>query len=139
MRSAHNRPMRSRLITAIAAVTIVASQAVHAAEPGGGKAKPSYVQLQTLALSLVRPGGRRGVLTVEVGLDAPDPALRDKVDLYTPLLRSAFISALQPYGLGLPPGSPPSADYISMSLQRETDRVLGRRGARLLLGSILVN
>jgi len=65
--------------------------------------------------------------------------LRDKVDLYVPLLRSAFVSVLQPYALSLSPGAPPNADYIAMTLQRETDRVLGRRGARLLIGSILVN
>ena len=128
--------MRAALIFALA-LTALAAQA--RAEGGGGKAKSSYVQLQTLAVATTRPGGRHGVLTVEVGVDAPDPALRDKVDLYTPLLRSAYISALQPYGLGLPWGALPSADYISMTLQRETDRVLGRRGARLLLGSVLIN
>jgi hypothetical protein len=120
-----------------AAVLLAAAGAAHADDKG--KTKQSYVQLQTLAVSTMRASGRHGVLTVEVGVDAPEPALRDRVDLYTPLLRSAFISVLQPYGLGLSPGAPPSADYISMSLQRETDRVLGRRGAKLLLGSILVN
>jgi hypothetical protein len=122
-------------LAVFAALTAVDSRAAE----GGGKAKQSYVQLETLAVSTVHMGGRRGVLTVEVGVDATDPKLRDQVDLYTPLLRSAFISALQPYGLGLPPGSPPNADYIAMTLQRETDRVMGRHGARLLLGSILVN
>jgi hypothetical protein len=129
--------MRRLTICAFAALAAVLwTEPGHAADK---KAKDSYVQLQTLAVSTVRPGGRHGVLTVEVGVDATDAALRDKVDLCTPLLRSAYISALQPYGLGLQPGSMPSADYISMTLQRETDRVLGRRGARLLLGSILIN
>jgi hypothetical protein len=129
--------MRAALIC-ILALAVFAADA-HAEDKGKGKPKASYVQLQTLALATTRPGGRHGVLTVEVGIDATDPALRDKVDLYTPLLRSAYISALQPYGLGLPSGALPSADYISLTLQRETDRVLGRRGARLLIGSILVN
>jgi hypothetical protein len=129
--------MRAVLICALALAALATGAA--AQEGGNGKAKSSYVQLQTLALATTRPGGRHGVLTVEVGIDATDPALRDKVDLYTPLLRSAYISALQPYGLGLPWGALPSADYIALTLQRETDRVLGRRGARLLLGSILVN
>ena len=128
--------MRRLLICALAFAALAGG--ARAAEKNG-EANQSYVQLQTLAVATTRPGGRHGVLTVEVGLDAPDPGLRDKVDLYTPLLRSAYISALQPYGLGLPWGAPPNADYISMTLQRETDRVLGRRGARLLLGSILVN
>lgn len=126
-----------RLLISVLAVLAATASAAHAEDKG--KAKQSYVQLATLAVSTIRASGRHGVLTVEVGVDAKDPALRDKVDLYTPLLRSAFISALQPYGLGLSPGAPPSADYISMTLQRETDRVLGRRDAKLLLGSILVN
>jgi hypothetical protein len=127
--------MRRLLTCLLAAQAVLGWGAAHAAD----STQLSYVQLQTLAVSTIRASGRRGVLTVEVGVDAPDPALRDKVDLYTPLLRSAYISALQPYGLGLPPDQLPNADYISMTLQRETDRVLGRRGARLLLGSILVN
>ncbi len=68
-----------------------------------------------------------------------DPGLRSRIELYQPLLSSAFVSALQPYALGLSPGQPPNADYISLTLQRETDRVLRRKGARLLLGSILLN
>ena len=129
--------MRRLLTCLLAAQAVLWCGGARAETTASGK--QSYVQLQTLALSTIRSSGRRGVLTVEVGVDAPDPALRDKVDLYTPLLRSAYISALQPYGLGLPPDRLPSADYISLTLQRETDRVLGRRGAKVLLGSILVN
>ncbi len=92
-----------------------------------------------MAVSIIRASGRRGVLTVEVGLDVPDPKLRDTIELYLPILYSAYVSALQPYGLGLAAGQPPNADYISMALQRETDRVLRRRGAKVLLGSILLN
>jgi hypothetical protein len=108
-------------------------------EGGGKKAKSPYLQLETLAATIVRPSGRRGALTVEIGIDAPDPALRDRVELSQPILRDAFVGKLQAYALSLSPGAPPNADYISITLQRETDRVLGQRGARLLLGSILVN
>ena len=110
-----------------------------AAEGKGKQAKQPYLQMPTVAMSVMRAGGRHGVLTVEVGLDASDPALRDKLDLYQPMLRSAYVAALQPYALGLSPGAPPNADYIAMSLQHETDRILGRQGARLLVGSILIN
>jgi hypothetical protein len=43
------------------------------------------------------------------------------------------------YAGSLGPGSAPNADYLSRELQRQTDLVLGRPGARLLLGTILVN
>ncbi len=134
--------MRRRLV--LFAIFATALTPVHQAmaqegEGGGKKKKPPYLQLKSVAVSIVRPNGRRGVLTVEVGLDVPDPGLRDKVDLYLPLLYSAYVSALQPYALGLTAGQPPNADFISMTLQRETDRALGRRGAKLLIGSILLN
>jgi hypothetical protein len=131
--------MRRSLIRCLLVLAIAAPAVAQAEHGGEKKSKQSYMTLDPVAVSVMRPGGRRGVLTVEIGIDAPDSALRDKLDLYGPPLRSAYVSALQPYALGLPPGSPPNADYISMALQRETDRVLGRRGGKLLIGSILVN
>jgi hypothetical protein len=137
---APNPDMRRRLLLIAFACAAVSVPALGRAQEGGGpKAKPSYLQLPSIAVSIVRADGRRGVLTLEVGVDVKDPGLRNRLDLYQPLLNSAYLSALQPYALGMPPGAPPNADYISMALQRETDRVLGRRGAKVLLGSILVN
>lgn len=102
---------------------------------GGG----SYLAMETLLGTTVRPGGARGVLSVDCGLDVPDPALRDFADKSMPRLRAAFVQTIQSYAAGLSPGALPSADYIAMTLQRQTDQVLGRPGARLLLGAILVN
>ena len=129
--------MRRSVLTVLIVLALAAPLGAHA--EGGKKTKPTYLPLETLAASVRNVAGRRGVLTVEVGLDAPDPKLRDQLELYQPLLRSAYVSALQPYALSLNPGSLPSADYIALTLQRETDRVLGVRGAKLLLGSILIN
>ena len=132
--------MRRRLFIAALALTALSTPALGLAQEGGGpKTKPPYMAMRSVTVSIPRQDGRHGVLTVEVGVDIPIPALRDKAELYLPLLNSAFVSALQPYALGLSPGQPPSADYISMVLQRATDQVLGRKGAKLLLGSILLN
>ncbi len=132
--------MRRRLfLAAFAATALLAPALAQAQEDGGSQAKQPYLPLKAVTVSIVRPDGRRGVLTVEVGIDVPNPGLRDRADLYLPLLNSAYVSALQPYALGLSPGQPPNADYISMVLQRATDQTLGRRGAKLLLGSILLN
>jgi hypothetical protein len=99
----------------------------------------TYVQLPPMAAIAFRPDGRRGVLTIETGLDIKDAALRARVEAMTPRLRDAYVSSVQSYARTLGPGVPPDADRISAQLQRETDRVLGKPGAKLLLGTILVN
>jgi hypothetical protein len=99
----------------------------------------SYVALPAVTSTIMHPNGRRGVLTVEVGLDIADGRLREFAEASQPRLRAAFAQMLQTYATGLPPGSPPNADTVGQAMQRETDRVLGRRGARLLLGTVMVN
>ena len=132
--------MHRRLFLAVLATCSLAGPlSVRAEEEGGAKTKQPYLSLPAVAVSVLRPDHRRGVLTVEVGVDVRDPRLRDRIELYQPLLNSAYVSALQPYGVGLGPGELPNADYISLTFQRETDRVLGRKGAKLLLGSILMH
>ena len=110
----------------------------HAGEQkkGGGL---TFIQLPPMAAIAFRPDGRRGVLTIETGLDVKDNALRARVQAMTPRLRDAYVSSVQSYARTLGPGVPPNADRISAQLQRDTDRVLGKPGAKLLLGTILVN
>jgi hypothetical protein len=103
---------------------------------GGGA---SFIQMNTLAATITRPDGRRGVMTVEVGIDVPDAGLHARASQSTPLLRAAYSEVVRSYASGLPPGAPPNADYLGLELQRRTDATLGRPGARLLLGTILVN
>jgi len=79
------------------------------------------------------------VLTVETGLDVPDKTLRARAEASAPRMRAAFVQIVQTYAAGLAPGAPPNADFLAGELQREADRVLGKPGARLLLGSILAN
>ena len=131
--------MRRLLLTALAVSLLAAPLTGRAGEGGAPETQQPYLPLKSVAVSIQRGDGRRGVLTVEVGVDVRDPGLRSRIELYQPLLSSAFVSALQPYALGLSPGQLPNADYISLTLQRETDRVLRRKGAKLLLGSILLN
>lgn len=102
---------------------------------GGG----SYVPIQTLLGTTLRAGGRRGVLSVDCGLDVPDESLRTRAEQSVPRLRAAYVQTVQAYAAGLPSGALPNADYIGQSLQRQTDAILGRPGARVLLGAIVVN
>jgi hypothetical protein len=103
---------------------------------GGGS---SYIQLNAISATITRLNGRRGVLTVETGIDVPNEKLRERANLVLPRLRAAYVQTLQIYAGGLAPGTAPNADFLSRELQKETDRVLGQRGARLLLGAMLMN
>ena len=55
------------------------------------------------------------------------------------ILRAAFVQVLQTYAAGIGPTSNPNADFVASELQKETDRILGQKGGRLLLGTMLVN
>jgi len=103
---------------------------------GGGL---SYIQFPTLTATVIKSDGRRGVLTLDAGVDVPNAGLRAKVNLVQPRLRAAYVQVLQAYVYSLGPGAPPDPDFLSATLQRETDRVLGQPGARVLLGAMLVN
>jgi hypothetical protein len=113
------------------------ASAADAKKKGGGL---SYIQLEPLTATIIRSDGRRGVLTVETGVDIPgNGALHARADISQPRLRAAYLGALQAYASGLGAGAPPDADYIARQLQKETDKVLGQPGAKLLLGTILAN
>jgi hypothetical protein len=102
--------------------------------PGSG-----FVQLPLLTATVIRPNRRRGVLTVEVGLNIPDPKLYAYADLVLPRLRAAFAQTVQIYGAGLAPGELPKVEFLARELQQDADEVLGRKGARVLLGTVMLN
>ncbi len=132
----------SMMIALLALTAVVPAARVHAAESTGQKKKGggiSFIQLPTLNATVLRGDGRRGVMTVEVGVDVANAGLRSKAQISQPRLQAAYAQMLEVYAAGLSPGAPPNADYISRMLQQQTDQVLGQPGARLLLGTILVN
>ena len=137
--------LRRDLLALVAAVALAAPAAARASAGGEKKEEKkkgggvTFIQIPTLTATIMRSTGRRGVVTVETGVDIPDAQLRARAEQSLPRLRSAFIGFLQQYVSGLSPGSPVNADYLSRELQRQTDAVLGKRGAKLLLGSILMN
>ncbi|HUZ11311.1 MAG TPA: hypothetical protein VMU93_00480 [Caulobacteraceae bacterium] len=129
--------MNRRLV--LAAALALAPRLGHAQDQrkqGGGE---SFIQMETLDATVTRADGQRGVMTIDAGLDVPDAGLRARARASMPLLLSAFGDVARTYAAGLPPGAVPNADYLSFELQRQTDRILGRPGAHLLLGTILVN
>jgi hypothetical protein len=103
---------------------------------GGGD---SFIQLPTIAVTVRRLGGGNGVMTIDVGIDVADGGLRHRAEQSTPLLRDAYLREMLTYAPTLGAGQPPNPDVIGAMLQRATDRALGRPGAKLLLGAILIN
>ena len=72
-------------------------------------------------------------------MNLPEGALRERANISQPRLRAAYIQFLETYAGSLSPGAPPDADYVARSLQQQTNNVLGRAGAKLLIGTILIN
>ena len=105
---------------------------------GGGAAQASYLRLPTITANVVRPGGRRGVMTVETGIDTPDAALRIRVAQSAPRLRAAYAAVVQQSANVLLPGTPPDVERLVAQLQAATNTVMGRAGARLLIGTVMV-
>jgi hypothetical protein len=118
-------------------VTLAASGAL--AEEKKKTGGEDYLPLNTLTGTTTKSNGRRGVLTVDCGLSVPDAKLRTFADQSIPRLRAAYLQVVLTYAAGLPPGSPPNPDFIGQSLQRQTDLILGRPGARILLGAVVSN
>jgi hypothetical protein len=136
--------MRRRdLLLLLTLIAVPAGAATHALAAADEKKKKSggvsYIAIETLTGATTRGDGRRGVLTVETGLDIPDGNLRARAEQIMPRIRAAYVQIVMIYAAGLPPGAAPNADFLAASLQRQTDQLLGRPGARLLLGAILVN
>ena len=124
-------------LSGLAAAIPAAALAADAEKKRSGGA--NYLQVQTLLGTTVRGGGRRGVLSVDCGLDVPDAALRTRAEQSIPRLRAAYLQIVQTYAAGLSPTALPNAEYILAALQRQTDATLGRPGARVLLGAIIAN
>lgn len=112
------------------------SSVVRAGDEGDAP-KAGYTRLATLTANFRRPDGRLGVMTVETGVDAADPDLAARVTRSAPRLRAAYSDVVRQSAAALLPGAPPDVERLVAQLQAATDRVLGRRGARLLIGTVM--
>lgn len=130
--------MDRRSLLGLAAVAAASAGPVSAAGGGGSVAQASYLRLPSITANVRRSDGRRGVMTVETGLDTADPELRARVAQSAPRLRAAYAAVVQAAANVLLPGHAPDVERLVASLQSATDRTLGRRGARLLIGTVMV-
>lgn len=99
----------------------------------------TYFALAPINAVVLRRDGRRGVMTVETGLEIKDAKLMERAQASTPRLRAAFAQTLMVYAAGLRGGSPPDIDHISRELQKAADQVLGKPGSKVLMTSAMIN
>ena len=130
---------RRLLLIAGLAATLAPRAPARADEKKKKSGGESYLPINTLTGTTIKADGRRGVLTVECGLDVPDPKLRELANLSIPRLRAAYVQVVLTYAAGLGSGAVPNPDFIARDLQHQTDVILGRPGARLLLGAVMAN
>ena len=132
--------MDRRALLGLALVAASAGSAAASPPPSdeGGAPPNSYINLNSINGFVTRANGRRGVFSVDVGIDVPDLELRTTASAAGPRLRSELSQAVQRFAAALRPGAPPDVHQLSRDLQFAVNQALGRRGARLLLGTVMV-
>jgi hypothetical protein len=131
---------RALLIACLSALALpLAAAPARANEPkkkGGGA---GFTQFPMLTVFTAGSGHRHGTLSVDMGLYCTDPKMVDRIKLYMPRLKDAYINRLQSYAANMTSNSLADADYLSTQLQTVTNQVLGVSGAKVLIGSVLLN
>ncbi|WP_313101209.1 Tat pathway signal protein [Brevundimonas sp.] len=125
-------------LAALSTAVVAAEAEASGKSEGGGAPANAYIPLPTATATILRRDGRRGVMTVEVGVDVADQALRLRADQSKPRLSAAFNEVVRLAGERMLPSAPPDVEWLSRALQAATDRVLGRPGGKLLLGTVMV-
>lgn len=110
----------------------------HASPEKGGGGKGGYLSLPTATATVLRRDGRRGVMTVETGLDIADGALMERARLSQPRLSAVYNEVVRIAAERLLPDAPPDVEWLVAALQHATDSILGKPGAKLLLGTVMV-
>jgi hypothetical protein len=123
----------------IAPLALAATPALAAGGKGGAAAPTeSYLRYPVVTATTVRSDGRRGVMTVETGVDVPDAALRLRAQQSQPRMRAVFNILVQREANTLLPGRVPNIERLAAQLQSATNIILGQRGAKLLLGTVMI-
>lgn len=122
----------------LAPLALAATPALASSGGGGGGSSGGYVRYPTVTATTIRADGRRGVMTVETGVDAPDAALKLRAEQSQPRMRAVFNILVQREANTLLPGGVPNVERLAAQLQSATNIILGQRGARLLIGTVMI-
>ena len=132
------RPLPLRAATLAFAVVAFAGAAIASEAPTPAQRKTtqseSYVVIDPMYATIIEGNKPRGLLMVELGLDVPDAALRERVNHALPVLRDAYVRSLIAYGAtAVRAWRQPSVDDIAERMQAVTDRLVGGPGAKVLM------
>jgi len=132
------RPLQLRAATLAFAVFAFAGAAIASEAPAPAQRKTtqseSYVVIDPMYATIIEGNKPRGLLMVELGLDIPDAALRERVNHALPALRDAYVRSLIAYGAtAVRAWRQPSVDDIAERMQAVTDRLVGGPGAKVLM------
>lgn len=135
---------RTLLTACLATLTCALVSPLPAAAGGHGAPKKKgggegFTQFPMLTVFTAGSGHRHGTLSIDMGLYCTDPKMVERIKLYMPRLKDAYIARLQGYAGNLTSNSLADADYLSTQLQAATNQVLGVQGAKVLIGSVLLN
>ena len=142
--------MRSVSVLAVISLALVLALPAHAddGDNGGGNSKApkhkltqadSYLMIDPIYSAVMDSDRPVGMLMIGVGIDIPDAKLRGEALHAMPVLRDAFVRSLMSFSTTfVRPDRQPDVTAIADRLQHATDRVLGRKGARLLLAQVAI-
>jgi hypothetical protein len=87
---------------------------------------------------VIQRNDNQGTIVVDMGLDIPDADLRRRAQLNAPRLRDALRTALANYSSTYyRVRTAPDPTELTRQMQVAVNRVLGARGARVLLANII--
>jgi hypothetical protein len=99
----------------------------------------SYLMVDPLYSSIIDGSRPLGLLMIGIGLDVPDPELRDKIERDMPQLRDGYVRSLMAYtAINVRSWRQPDVAAIADRLQGVTDRILRKKGARVLLAQVAI-
>jgi flagellar basal body-associated protein FliL len=99
----------------------------------------SYLGVEPLYTSILDGNRPLGLLMVGIGIDIPDPDLRAQVEREMPRLRDGYIRSLMAFtATNVRSWRQPDVVAIADRLQGVTDRVLNKKGARILLAQVAI-
>ncbi|GAA0581076.1 hypothetical protein [Rhizomicrobium electricum] len=99
----------------------------------------SYLGMDPLYTSILEGNRPLGLLMVGIGLDIPDKELRDRVERDMPQLRDGYVRSLMAFtATNVRSWRQPDVAAIANRLQDVTDRILNKKGARVLLAQVAI-